>query len=181
MATIYTTIKDITPTTESWKIEMRVLEKSGKRTSKSSPLKYQKLMLADKKGNDVEAVIFGTEIDARENTLEVFHTYYISNAYVKKAAPPFDKKRDYKYSWTVNSRIEIEEIQTEDNQISVPNYDFIMFSDLHTLKEFSKPIDILAIALKMNPPKEEHRRFVDTTIFNLSKKKMDDPDICGPG
>ncbi|KAM6547964.1 hypothetical protein CsatB_019640 [Cannabis sativa] len=133
---------------------MRVLEKSGKRTSKSSPLKYQKLMLADKKGNDVKAVIFGTEIDARENTLEVFHTYYISNAYVKKAAPPFDKKRDFKYSWTMNSRTEIEEIQTEDNQISAPNYDFIPFSDLHTPKEFSKPIDILAIALKMNPPKE---------------------------
>ncbi|XP_060969068.1 uncharacterized protein LOC133036570 [Cannabis sativa] len=142
MAAIYTTIKDITPTTESWKIEMRVLEKSGKRTSKSSPLKYQKLMLADKKGNDVEAVIFGTEIDARENTLEVFHTYYISNAYVKKTAPPFDKKQDYKYSWIVNSRTEIEEIQTEDNQVSTPNYDFIPFSNLHIPKEFSKPIGL---------------------------------------
>ncbi|KAM6587646.1 hypothetical protein CsatA_010251 [Cannabis sativa] len=168
MATIYTTIKDITPTTKSWKIEMRVLEKSGKRTSKCSPLKYQKLMLADKKGNDVEAIIFGTEIDARENTLEVFHTYYISNAYVKKkTAPPFDKKQDYKYSWTVNSRTEIEEIQTEDNQVSTPNYDFIPFSNLHTPKEFSKPIDILAIALKMNPPKEVNTSYELHTIQEI--------------
>ncbi|KAM6567318.1 hypothetical protein CsatA_026446 [Cannabis sativa] len=146
---------------------MRVSEKSGKRTSKSSSLKYQKLILADKKCNDVEAVIFGTEIDARENTLEVFHTYYISNAYVKKTAPPFDKKRDYKYSWTLNSRTEIKEIQTEDNQISAPNYDFIPFSGLHTPKEFNKPIDILAIALKMKPPKEVNSPYGLHTIQEI--------------
>ncbi|KAM6576725.1 hypothetical protein CsatB_028562 [Cannabis sativa] len=168
MATIYTTIiKDITPTTESWKIEMRVLEKSGKRTSKSSPLKYQKLMLADKKGNDVEAVIFGTEIDARENTLEVFHAYYISNAYVKKTAPPFDKKQDYKYSWTVNSRTEMKKSKQKTNQVSAPNYDFIPFSNLHTPKEFSKPIDILAIALKMNPLKEVNTPYELHTIQEI--------------
>jgi hypothetical protein len=41
MTTLYTTIKDITPTTESWKNKMRVLEKFEKRTNKSLPLKYQ--------------------------------------------------------------------------------------------------------------------------------------------
>ena len=49
MTTLYTTIKDITPTTESWKNKMRVLEKFEKRTNKSSPLKYQKLNVSRQK------------------------------------------------------------------------------------------------------------------------------------
>ncbi|KAF5476383.1 hypothetical protein F2P56_008106, partial [Juglans regia] len=47
MRTVYTSIKDITPSTRNWKIKMIVADKSPKRTGQRSPVKYQSLTLID--------------------------------------------------------------------------------------------------------------------------------------
>ena len=48
MWTVYTSIKDITPKTKNWKIKMIVAEKSPKRISQRTAVKYQNLILIDK-------------------------------------------------------------------------------------------------------------------------------------
>ncbi|KAF5452910.1 hypothetical protein F2P56_027864 [Juglans regia] len=90
MRTVYTSIKDITPNTRNWKIKMIVAEKSPKRISQRTNVKYQNLTLFDEEGNRVHASMFGTDIDHREDTLNIFQSYYISNAYVK----PVDSRAD---------------------------------------------------------------------------------------
>ncbi|KAF5452911.1 hypothetical protein F2P56_027865, partial [Juglans regia] len=47
MRTVYTSIKDITPNTRNWKIKMIVAEKSPKRISQRTNVKYQNLTLFD--------------------------------------------------------------------------------------------------------------------------------------
>ncbi|XP_042954753.1 uncharacterized protein LOC122291181 [Carya illinoinensis] len=64
MQTVYTSIKDITPSTRDWKIKMIVAEKSPKRTGQRSPVKYQSLTLIDPEENRLQATIFDKDIDS---------------------------------------------------------------------------------------------------------------------
>ncbi|XP_042964622.1 uncharacterized protein LOC122298841 [Carya illinoinensis] len=89
MQTVYTSIKDITPSTRDWKIKMIVAEKSPKRTGQRSPVKYQSLTLIDPEENQLQATIFDKDIDSRQDTLHIFQSYYINNAYVKPLDPKY--------------------------------------------------------------------------------------------
>ncbi|XP_042942854.1 uncharacterized protein LOC122277037 [Carya illinoinensis] len=72
--TVYTLIKDITPSTRDWKIKMIVAKKSPKRTCQCSPVKYQSLTLIDPEGNRLQTTIFDKDIDLRQDTLYIFQS-----------------------------------------------------------------------------------------------------------
>ncbi|XP_042940518.1 uncharacterized protein LOC122275493 [Carya illinoinensis] len=133
MWTVYTSIKDITPKTKNWKIKMIVAEKSPKRISQRTAVKYQNLILIDKEGNRVQATMFGTDIDPRENTLKILQSYYIIDAYVKPVDPKY-KIGEYQYQWTLNSKTIIEDVPQNEEQIDAPKYEIIPFKDLEAYR-----------------------------------------------
>ncbi|XP_041011406.1 replication protein A 70 kDa DNA-binding subunit B-like [Juglans microcarpa x Juglans regia] len=106
-----------------------------------------------KRGNRLQATIFGKDIDLRNDMLHIFRSYYISNAYVK----PLDPKHRieaYEYQWILNSRTIIENIPDDEVELQPPEYDIIPFTNLHDYKNTGTEIAILAIAIYMKPPRE---------------------------
>jgi hypothetical protein len=81
----------------------------------------------------VQAAMFGTDIDPRDDTLKILHSYYIINAYVKPVDPKY-KIGEYKYQWTLNSKTIIEDVPQNENQIDAPTYDIVPFNDLETYR-----------------------------------------------
>ncbi|XP_042978864.1 ATP-dependent DNA helicase PIF1-like [Carya illinoinensis] len=60
--------------TKNWKVKMLVAEKSPKMIARNSITKYQNLTLIDPQGNRLQAVIFGKDIDLRDNTLQIINS-----------------------------------------------------------------------------------------------------------
>ncbi|XP_042962656.1 replication protein A 70 kDa DNA-binding subunit B-like [Carya illinoinensis] len=153
MRTVYASIRDIIPVTKNWKVKMLVAEKSPKRIARNSITKYQNLTLIDPQGNRLQAVIFGKDIDLRDDTLQVFQSYYIGNAYVK-AIDPRHKIESHEYQWIINSRTIIENIEDDEPVLKAPEYNIIPFNELDAYKDTDSEIEILAIAIQMMPPRE---------------------------
>ncbi|XP_042956417.1 replication protein A 70 kDa DNA-binding subunit B-like [Carya illinoinensis] len=150
MRTLYASIKDIIPVTKNWKVKMLVAEKSPKRIARNSITKYQNLTLIDPQGNRLQAVIFGKDIDLRDDTLQVFQSYYIGNAYVK-AIDPRHKIESHEYQWIINSRTIIENVEDDEPVLKAPEYNIIPFNELDAYKDTDSEI---AIAIQMMPPRE---------------------------
>ncbi|XP_041010101.1 uncharacterized protein LOC121254208 [Juglans microcarpa x Juglans regia] len=153
MRTIYKSIKDITQNTRNWKIKMIVAEKSPKRATQNSPTRYQNLVLIDVEGNRVQAVIFGKDIDLRDDTLNVYQSYYIANAFVK----PLDtrhRREAYELQWIINSRTIVENIKYDESSLKPPDYNIVPLNQLDIHKDTDAEIDILAIAINTNAPRE---------------------------
>ncbi|KAG6719332.1 hypothetical protein I3842_03G000100 [Carya illinoinensis] len=166
MRTVYTSIKDITPSTRDWKIKMIVAEKSPKRTGQRSPVKYQSLTLIDPEGNQLQATIFDKDIDSRQDTLHIFQSYYISNAYVKPLDPKY-RIETYEYQWILNAKTIIEEVPKDEGQLEPPKYQLIPFNELDAYKNSIAEIDILALAIQIKPCREITLAHGPTTIQEI--------------
>ncbi|XP_042969224.1 replication protein A 70 kDa DNA-binding subunit B-like [Carya illinoinensis] len=166
MRTVYTSIKDITPSTRDWKIKMIVAEKSPKRTGQRSPVKYQSLTLIDPEENQLQATIFDKDIDSRQDTLHIFQSYYISNAYVKPLDPKY-RIETYEYQWILNAKTIIEEVPKDEGQLEPPKYQLIPFNELDAYKNSIAEIDILALAIQIKPCREITLAHGPTTIQEI--------------
>ncbi|KAM6542326.1 hypothetical protein CsatB_006773 [Cannabis sativa] len=168
MPTLHQSVDDITPTTVGWKIKMTVLQKFPPRTSMSSPVRYQKLYLSDPKGTRVDAVIFADDIEALEDTLHELHTYHISDARVNRTPARYLKNgTNYPFSWTLNSKTQVVEVQEEDKQISKPVHEFVSFKNLSSDKYSNTPQDIIGVAVKINPTKVVNTVYGQRTIQEI--------------
>ncbi|KAM6560144.1 hypothetical protein CsatA_029383 [Cannabis sativa] len=168
MPTLHQSVDDITPTTVGWKIKMTVLQKFPPRTSMSSPVRYQKLYLSDPKGTRVDAVIFAEDIEALEDTLHELHTYHISDARVNRTPARYLKNgTNYNFSWTLNSKTQVVEVQDEDKQISKPVHEFVSFKNLSSDKYSNTPQDIIGVAVKINPTKVVNTVYGQRTIQEI--------------
>ncbi|XP_035541237.1 uncharacterized protein LOC118344509 [Juglans regia] len=106
-----------------------------------------------KRGNRLQATIFGKDIDLRNDMLHIFRSYYISNAYVKPLDPRH-RIEAHEYQWILNLRTIIENIPDDEVELQPPEYDIIPFTNLHDYKDTGTEIAILAIAIYMKPPRE---------------------------
>ncbi|XP_041027886.1 replication protein A 70 kDa DNA-binding subunit B-like [Juglans microcarpa x Juglans regia] len=166
MRTIYTSIKDITPNTRNWKMKMIVADKSPKRTGQRSPVKYQSLTLIDPEGNRVQATMFDKDIDSRDDTLHIFQSYYISNAYVRPLDPRY-RIETHEYQWILNSRTIIEEVLKDEEQLELPKYQLIPFNEFDAYKNSIAEIDVLAVAIHIKPCREITSAHGPTTIQEI--------------
>ncbi|XP_060673307.1 replication protein A 70 kDa DNA-binding subunit B-like [Ziziphus jujuba] len=124
-------IKDIQAQQRGWTVKVVIIEKAMPRVSKSSPNKYQTLILADEEGNKIQATIYGGDIHIFRDTLIIGKNYYISNAWVKEIGAQYQIVQN-NLQWTINGRTIVEEV-TGDSEIIVPAvYSFVPFSRLHT-------------------------------------------------
>ncbi|XP_042971311.1 replication protein A 70 kDa DNA-binding subunit B-like [Carya illinoinensis] len=132
---------------------MIVTEKSPKRTAQNSATKYQNLVLLDSEGNRVQAVIFGKDIDLRNDTLYIYQSYYIANALVR-TMDPRHQRGPYQFQWTINSKTIVEEIEEDEPALRPPEYNLVPLNELGVHIDTDAEIDILALAIHMNPPNE---------------------------
>ncbi|KAL6558245.1 hypothetical protein OROMI_018595 [Orobanche minor] len=77
-----------TPDTKNWTAKVSVVNKTEPRTSSQpASIKFQKMLLADTKGNRIEAMLYRGDIDLLKNSLQPHQTYLISNAVVRPLKP----------------------------------------------------------------------------------------------
>ncbi|KAL6556932.1 hypothetical protein OROHE_006808 [Orobanche hederae] len=74
----------ITPDNKNWTAKVSVVNKTEPRTSSQpASIRFQKMLLADTKGNRIEAMLYRGDIDLLKNSLQPHQTYLISNALVR--------------------------------------------------------------------------------------------------
>ncbi|KAL6580894.1 hypothetical protein OROMI_006817 [Orobanche minor] len=78
----------ITPDTKNWTAKVSVVNKTEPRTSSQpASIRFQKMLLADTKGNRIEAMLYRGDIDLLKNSLQPHQIYLISNAVVRPLKP----------------------------------------------------------------------------------------------
>ncbi|KAG6705369.1 hypothetical protein I3842_07G176100 [Carya illinoinensis] len=71
-----------------------------------------------RQGNRVQAVIFGKDIDLRNDTLYIYQSYYIANALVRTMDPRHQRGPN-QFQWTINSKTIVEEIEEDEPALYV--------------------------------------------------------------
>ncbi|KAI8559895.1 hypothetical protein RHMOL_Rhmol04G0211500 [Rhododendron molle] len=79
-------ISNINWQSRKWMAEVMVAEKSLPKIPSGRGRPYQMLILQDIEGKQVQATIFGNDINLLSNTLKIYHTYSITNATVNTIA-----------------------------------------------------------------------------------------------
>ncbi|KAL6570283.1 hypothetical protein OROMI_014797 [Orobanche minor] len=99
----------ITMDTKNWTAKVSVVNKTEPRTSSQpASIRFQKMLLADTKGNRIEAMLYRGDIDLLKNSLQPHQTYLISNALVRPLKPGFENPlTNNKYQWILGSRTAI--------------------------------------------------------------------------
>ncbi|KAG5534846.1 hypothetical protein RHGRI_022837 [Rhododendron griersonianum] len=124
MAMQLTPIKNINSSTRNWTAKVKVLEKWS--PSQHSPVKLQKLILADAEGSRVQATIIEDDIEKLEDTLQFYNTYLISNAGVKYVSPKYRLDK-FEWQWTINARTLIQTVDESLSHENLLNLDFVPF------------------------------------------------------
>ncbi|KAL6534944.1 hypothetical protein OROGR_013619 [Orobanche gracilis] len=102
-------LDEITPDTKNWTAKVSIVNKTEPRTSSQpSSIRFQKLLLADNKGNRVEGMVYRGDIELLKNSLRPHQTYLISNAVVRPVKPGFENPlTNNKYQWILGARTAI--------------------------------------------------------------------------
>ncbi|KAL6541893.1 hypothetical protein OROGR_011379 [Orobanche gracilis] len=102
-------LDEITPDTKNWTAKVSIVNKTEPRTSSQpSSIRFQKVLLADNKGNKVEGMVYREDIELLKNSLRPHQTYLISNAVVRPVKPGFENPlTNNKYQWILGARTAI--------------------------------------------------------------------------
>ncbi|KAL5537486.1 hypothetical protein UlMin_042344 [Ulmus minor] len=169
----YQLISEINPQSRLWIAKVYVEDKGMPRSSPNSPAKYQRrddqtmtrspqtpskyqrLTLVDPTGTKIQATIFPNDIPLFKDTLVVDKSYYISNATVSEIPLKY-RSANNMFQWTINKRTLVEPVIEDNEVISIPTPTLIPFSELKEYINSAQSIDVIGIALDMNPIKEVH-------------------------
>ncbi|CAL5432452.1 unnamed protein product [Camellia sinensis] len=150
-----TPIKKITSTTKQWTAKIRVLKKWNPRIPKTGSTRYQRLILADPEGTQVQAILYEDQIEQFQDTFKVFNSYYVSNAAVKLLQEKYRiTPQSWQLQWTITANTLIRDVENNNEDNNAPTYHFVPFNEFsdHLGNETSS-IDILAAVVQIKPPK----------------------------
>ncbi|KAK4834880.1 hypothetical protein QYF36_001769 [Acer negundo] len=137
----------------------------GGRTAHSrfkSPLSVEKNMACS-------ATIFDKNIRAFEDTLTVFKKYHITNANVRPILSDHRVVQN-ELQWIIDNRTMIEEVEREDiasTSKNTPEFSFVPFSRLDTYIDTFAQIDIIAVAIDIQPT-----RYIQTSFGTCSIQEV---------
>ncbi|XP_047266222.1 uncharacterized protein LOC107854158 [Capsicum annuum] len=94
-------INMIIPETQDWTCKVQLVDKCRPGNNKYRNKKYQLLILQDEEENQVQAIIFGTDIMHFEDVFTPFNTYLVFVAQVKKPASGYESSLN-DYIWTID-------------------------------------------------------------------------------
>ncbi|KAG5538290.1 hypothetical protein RHGRI_019025 [Rhododendron griersonianum] len=122
------TIKDVKEGMINWTVQTMVIERGYPRIT-SRDQTYQKIILVDSEGTKMQCTIWNADIPVLEDTLELYHSYSISNAKVDMTVPEF--RICYSpLQWTLSARTPIEEIAGVLYNIKCVKYEYVPLADL---------------------------------------------------
>ncbi|KAL6513925.1 hypothetical protein OROHE_019381 [Orobanche hederae] len=126
-------LNDITPDMKNWTARVCVLNKTGPRiSSQATPIKFQKLLLADEQGNKVEAMLYRSDVDLLKNSLQSDETYLISNALVQPVKQGFENPLvNNKYQWIIGARTAVLPTEKKDFVFSALTPVFTHYNQFH--------------------------------------------------
>ncbi|GFZ11310.1 hypothetical protein Acr_22g0007080 [Actinidia rufa] len=156
-------IDDINPQSRNWTVKVQVLEKSYPRNSPSSPTRYQRLILGDVKGGRVQASIFSNDIELYEKTLSLFSSYYVSNAIVRPITVTHQVV-PHQFQWIINSRTLVENVNDDEVNNVVPNYNFCLFSELKEYLNVASQVDVIGVAVIIRAERNLQTRHGASTV-----------------
>ncbi|XP_058198305.1 replication protein A 70 kDa DNA-binding subunit B-like [Rhododendron vialii] len=161
-------LKDINLNSKNYTIHAIVVEKNMPKTSSKSSSLYQRLELQDIQGTRIQATIFGNNIKILENTLELYHTYSISNAAVTATVEQF-RFLEQKCQLTISARSPVESKKIDGLTQRSIRFNFTPLAHLNQIKDPDPNLDILFAILEIGPCKPaNHSRVTDILIVDQS-------------
>ncbi|KAL6551247.1 hypothetical protein OROMI_021735 [Orobanche minor] len=156
----------ITPDTKNWTAKVSVVNKTEPRTSSQpASMKFQKLLLADTKGNRIEAMLYRGDIDLLKNSLQTHQTYLISNAVVRPLKPGFENPlTNNKYQWILGSRTAILATHEDSLTFSELAPTFIRCDQFRNFLGSRALISTVAIIIDSHPPRTVTARGKQNTL-----------------
>lgn len=143
-------IREIKPGMKSWAAKVTVQEKRQPASSDRSPTTYQKLILVDANGSQVEGILFNRAIQVMGTRLSVFKKYKIANAEVRQIDEQY-RSDGLTIQWIISTKTVIEELP-EDADMIPTKFCYTMFKDLAQFMELNNhPVDILAVVINILP------------------------------
>ncbi|KAL6528066.1 hypothetical protein OROHE_015016 [Orobanche hederae] len=156
----------ITPDTKNWTGKVSVINKSEPRTSSQpASIRFQKMLLADTKGNRIEAMLYRGDIDLLKNSLQPHQTYLISNAVVRPLKPGFENPlTNNKYQWILGSRTAILATHEDSLTFSELAPTFIRCDQFRDFLGSRALISTAAIIIDSHPPRTVTARGKQNTL-----------------
>ncbi|KAL6581957.1 hypothetical protein OROMI_005971 [Orobanche minor] len=156
----------ITPDTKNWTVKVSVVNKTEPRTSsQSASIRFQKMLLADTKGNRIEAMLYRGDIDLLKNSLQPHQTYLISNALVRSLKPGFENPlTNNKYQWILGSRTLILATHEDSLTFSELAPTFIRCDQFRDFLGSRALISTAAIIIDSHPPRTVTARGKQNTL-----------------
>ncbi|KAL6543456.1 hypothetical protein OROHE_010078 [Orobanche hederae] len=156
----------ITPDTKNWTAKVSVINKSEPRTSSQpASIRFQKMLLADTKGNRIEAMLYRGDIDLLKNSLQPHQTYLISNAVVRHLKPGFENPlTNNKYQWILGRRTAILATHEDSLTFSELAPTFIRCDQFRDFLGSRALISTAAIIIDSHPPRTVTARGKQNTL-----------------
>ncbi|KAL6588243.1 hypothetical protein OROMI_001221 [Orobanche minor] len=156
----------ITPDTKNWTAKVSVVNKTEPRiSSQPASIRFQKMLLADTKGNRIEAMLYRGDIDLLKNSLQPHQTYLISNALVRPLKPGFENPlTNNRYQWILGSRTAILATQEDSLSFSELSPTFIRCDQFRDFLGSRALISTAAIIIDSHPPRNITARGKQNTL-----------------
>ncbi|KAL6578661.1 hypothetical protein OROMI_008877 [Orobanche minor] len=156
----------ITPDTKNWTAKVSVVNKTEPRTSSQpTSIRFQKMLLADTKGNRIEAMLYRGDIDLLKNSLQPHQAYLISNALVQPLKPGFENPlTNNKYQWILGSRTAILATHEDSLTFSELAPTFICCNHFRDFLGSRTLISTAAIIIDSHPPRTVTARGKQNTL-----------------
>ncbi|KAL6537735.1 hypothetical protein OROHE_012362 [Orobanche hederae] len=156
----------ITPDTKNWTAKVSVVNKTEPRTSSQpASIRFQKMLLADTKGNRIEAMLYRGDIDLLKDSLQPHQTYLISNALVQPLKPGFENPlTNNKYQWILGSRTAILATHEDSLTFSELAPTFIRCDQFRDFLGSRALISTTAIIIDSHPPRTVTARGKQNTL-----------------
>ncbi|KAL6569116.1 hypothetical protein OROHE_003397 [Orobanche hederae] len=145
----------ITPDTKNWTAKVSVVNKTEPRTSSQpASIRFQKMLLADTKGNRIEAMLYRGDIDLLKNSFQPHQTYLMSNALVRPLKLGFENPlTNNKYQWILGSKTAILATHEDSLTFSELAPTFIHFDQFRDFLGSRALISTTAIIIDSHPPR----------------------------
>ncbi|KAK9146543.1 hypothetical protein Sjap_006446 [Stephania japonica] len=150
-------LKDIDPNSVNWYADVYVLEKLPVKQGSTSSVQQQRLILVDEEGYQIQATIFGNDINLFESRLQTKVAYRISNAFVKKIEPRY-RIVPSPHQWSISRSTLIRQLPDSETFPLLEEAKFVTLEEIDDYLDTDESIDVAVLALIAKPRRHVAKR-----------------------
>ncbi|KAK9109564.1 hypothetical protein Sjap_017624 [Stephania japonica] len=147
-------LKDIDPNSVNWYADVYVLEKLPVKQGDTSSVQQQRLILVDE---EIQATIFGNDINLFESRLQTKVAYRISNAFVKKIEPRYRIVPSL-HQWLISRSTLIRQLPDSETFPLLEEAKFVTLEEIDDYLDTDESIDVAVLALIAKPRRHVAKR-----------------------